>query len=92
VRHATCRLANFTDNVVAARRIDRHVGAKIAGVHEPFRAGVERDHPRAERVRTLRRRQPERPLAEDRDGLVGGQVEPLQRLPAVPVPQRASGA
>ncbi len=59
--------------------IDRRIGAERFGALEPLRADVERDHFRAHRLGILRGRQPDWPLAEDRDGVVAGKVHPAQR-------------
>jgi hypothetical protein len=55
------------------------VRAECARERLPLGRDVERDHSRAHRDGELRRREPDRPLAEDGDRLAALQIEPLQR-------------
>ena len=66
------------DGIVGAR-VDHFVGAEFLGAVQPLRVDVERDDARAHRLGELRRRQPDRPLAEDRDRVVAGDPDAPQR-------------
>ena len=64
---------------IVRARIDRLPGAELLGARQPLRADIEGDDAGAHRRRELRRRQTDRPLAEQRDRVVAGDFEPAKR-------------
>ena len=66
------------DRVVRAR-VDGLPGAELLGSGEPVRADVERDDAGAHCGRQLCRRETDRSLAEQRDRVIAGDLEPAQR-------------
>src|SRR5206468_3066512 len=60
-------------------RVDDRLGAELASQRQPFGGDVDRDHARAHRAAEQGGAEPDRPLAEDRQGVAARHVEPLQR-------------
>ncbi len=77
---------------VVGARVDRLPRAERLGPRQAFRAHVQRDHPRSHGGRQLRGGEPDRPLAEDRDGVVARKIGPAQRAIRRPRAARDGGA
>ena len=66
---------------VGLRRIYKNIRAKLLCASQSLVADIECDHAGAHGRRELRRRKSHRSLAEDRDRLVAGELQALQRAP-----------
>ena len=66
-------------NRIGSLGIDQRIGAELLGARQPFSADVKRDHARAHGHGELRRRQPDRTLPDDRDGVRAAEIYPAQR-------------
>ena len=74
--------------------IDQRVGAEFLGALEPLGAHIERDDAGAHGGGELRRRQPDRSLADHGNGIAAGEIHAPQRLiggPGAAGDRRAGG-
>src|SRR6266508_4502295 len=75
---AVGQLTERRDRIHLAR-VDDGLGAELPGERQALGGDIDRDHARAHRPSQHRGAEPDRPLAEDGEGVATGDIETLQR-------------